>query len=422
MKESVIVYALGYYWRNNIDEIKSRYEIIAYSDQNPDMSKHIKDSKFILPEELSKYSDIKIILGCLRQEGMREFIALKYNIHAQQIFYYDEIILNTRNIVKKKKRHSDKLTVVIPTYNRKNRLKRTLDLLEMQTDNDFKIRILDNCSDYSINELLEDRDKIFCDKIEIVRNKINIGMSANIANAFVQGIDGWMWLLADDDIPSIYAIEDIYDEIEHSSGVGAIHFAYHDFSKYLVNGYKDFKNLHELFAFYEDIVAKGQDLALCNGDFIYISNKVYNMKYVAKYCQDVFLYTYSGVPCLVPILFMLNNNAGNLRISKKRLVTWDAPDGDHWDYIQTLSGMRIISDFPLILNESEKTMLYKLILYAYMDALLNDVEQISFEYDIEQIEKVYYEIYRKCLDDKEIEDYYKKIKKLKNKVADDEHN
>ncbi len=79
MKESVIVYALGYYWRNNIDEIKSRYEIIAYSDQNPDMSKHIKDSKFILPEELSKYSDIKIILGCLRQEGMREFIALKYN-------------------------------------------------------------------------------------------------------------------------------------------------------------------------------------------------------------------------------------------------------------------------------------------------------------------------------------------------------
>lgn len=319
MKESVIVYALGYYWRNNIDEIKSRYEIIAYSDQNPDMSKHIKDSKFILPEELSKYSDIKIILGCLRQEGMREFIALKYNIHAQQIFYYDEIILNTRNIVKKKKRHSDKLTVVIPTYNRKNRLKRTLDLLEMQTDNDFKIRILDNCSDYSINELLEDRDKIFCDKIEIVRNKINIGMSANIANAFVQGIDGWMWLLSDDDIPSIYAIEDIYDEIEHSSGVGAIHFAYHDFSKYLVNGYKDFKNLHELFAFYEDIVAKGQDLALCNGDFIYISNKVYNMKYVAKYCQDVFLYAYSGVPYLVPILFMLDNNRENLRISKKEL-------------------------------------------------------------------------------------------------------
>ncbi len=413
MKESVIVYALGYYWRNNIDEIKSRYEIIAYSDQNPDMSKHIKDSKFILPEELSKYSDIKIILGCLRQEGMREFIALKYNIHAQQIFYYDEIILNTRNIVKKKKRHSDKLTVVIPTYNRKNRLKRTLDLLEMQTDNDFKIRILDNCSDYSINELLEDRDKIFCDKIEIVRNKINIGMSANIANAFVQGIDGWMWLLADDDIPSIYAIEDIYDEIEHSSGVGAIHFAYHDFSKYLVNGYKDFKNLHELFAFYEDIVAKGQDLALCNGDFIYISNKVYNMKYVAKYCQDVFLYAYSGVPYLVPILFMLDNNRENLRISKKRIVTWDAPDGDHWDYIKTLSGMRIVTDFQLNLDGSERKMLYNLILYAYMDSLLNDVENTSFDYDIEQIEKIYNEIYFYCLSEKEKNDYYKKIKDLK---------
>ncbi len=238
-------------------------------------------------------------------------------------------------------------------------------------------------------------------------------MSANIANAFVQGIDGWMWLLSDDDIPSIYAIEDIYDEIEHSSGVGAIHFAYHDFSKYLVNGYKDFKNLHELFAFYEDIVAKGQDLALCNGDFIYISNKVYNMKYVAKYCQDVFLYAYSGVPYLVPILFMLDNNRENLRISKKRIVTWDAPDGDHWDYIKTLSGMRIVTDFQLNLDGSERKMLYNLILYAYMDSLLNDVENTSFDYDIEQIEKIYNEIYFYCLSEKEKNDYYKKIKDLK---------
>lgn len=419
MKESIIVYALGHYWRNNIDEIKSKYEIIAYSDQNTQMSNYVGDCKFILPEELSNYPDTKIILGCLRREGMRELLALKYNIHAQRIFYYDEIFLNTRNIVEKKRNHIDKLTVVIPTYNRKNRLKRTLDLLEMQTDNDFKIMILDNCSDYLINDILEDKSIKFRNRIEIVRNKINIGMSANIANAFVQGIDGWMWLLADDDIPSIYAVEDIYSEIENSSEVGAIHFAYHDFSKYLVNGYKDFKNLHELFDFYKDIVEQGQDMALCNGDFIYISNKVYNMNFIKKFCQDVFLYTYSGIPCLIPILFMLNNNAGNLRISKKRLVTWEAPDGDHWDYIQTLSGMRIVSDFPLNLNKSEKTMLYKLVLYAYMDSLLEDIEQVSFDYDIGQIEKIYNEIYQDCLDNEEKEVYYRKIKELKSKVANE---
>ena len=138
MKESVIVYALGTYWRNNINELKSAYEVIACSDQNPQVSSQIKDYKFILPEELSKYPNIKIVIGCIKQEGMRERVALQYNIHAQRIFYWDEMFSDAGILDRKKEKHSEKLTVVIPTYNRKKRLNRTLDLLEMQTDSDFK--------------------------------------------------------------------------------------------------------------------------------------------------------------------------------------------------------------------------------------------------------------------------------------------
>lgn len=414
MKESVIVYALGSYWRNNIDEMKSKYDIFAYSDQNPQMSQYIKDYKFILPEELYKYPNVKIVIGCIRQEGMRELIALKYNINAQRIFYWDEIIFESRTLSQKKKEHTEELTIVIPTYNRKKRLKRTLDLLQMQTDSNFKVMILDNCSDYDVNDILENRDEVFLEKIKVVRNKINIGMSANIANAFIQGIDGWMWLLSDDDIPSIYAVEDIYDQITHSSELAAIHFTYLDISNYISNEYIDFKNLHELFSFYKKIDKQGMSFESCNGDFIYISNKIYNMKKLYKYCQDVCLYTYSAVPYLVPILFILNSNAGTLRISKKKIVVWDEPNGDHWDYIKTLSGMRIITDFPLDLNATEKAVFYKLILYAYMSSLLESVEQISFDYDIGQIEKIYNEVYRFCLSEEEKKDYCRKIESLKN--------
>lgn len=413
MKESIIVYALGTYWRNNIDEIKSRYNVIACSDQNPQMSEFVKDCKFILPEELSKYPKVKIIIGCIKQAGMREVIALKYNIQAQKIFYWEELFLGTRKFLEKKKEHRENLTVVIPTYNRKERLKRTLDLLEMQTDSDFKIMILDNCSDYDINDVLRYRDKKFFEKIKVIHNKINIGMSANIANAFIQGISGWMWLLSDDDIPSIYAVEDIFDEIEHSSEIGVIHFAYHDISKYMRNEYRDFRNLHELLKFYNDIITQGMSLELCNGDFIYLCNKVYNMKYIYKYCQDICLYTYSGVPQLVPILFMLDNHAGIFRISQKKLIVWEAPDGDHWDYIRTLSGTRIVTDFPLHLNDTEKSMLYNLILYAYRNLLIKDVEQISYDYDIGQLEKIYYEVYQYCLEKKEKDVYYKQLMSLK---------
>lgn len=413
MKESILVYALGTYWRNNINEIKSRYKIIGCSDQNPQMSNRVKDYKFILPEELSKYSNIKIVIGCIKQEGMRERVALKYNIHAQRIFYWDEIFSDSSKPVKKKQNHSEKLTVVIPTYNRKKRLKRTLDLLEMQTDNDFKIVILDNCSDYDINEILENRNNAFCERIEIIHNKINIGMAANIANAFLQGIDGWMWLLADDDIPSVYAIENIYNEIEHSSELWAIHFLYHGFSKYMTNKNKDFKNLHEVLHFYKEIIAQGMRLEWCNGDFIYLSNKIYNMKYIYNYCQDICLYAYSGVPHLVPILFMLNSDAGILRISQNELVVWDAPDGGHWDYIKTLSGMRIVTDFPLELSDEEKGILYNLFLYSYMDSLLDDVEEKTFDYDIGQIDKIFSEVYRYCLDERERKHYFEKIEKMK---------
>lgn len=415
MKEPVIVYALGTYWRNNISEVKSKYELIACSDQNIEISDQVKDCKFIFPEELSKYPDIKIIIGCIKQEGMRERIAIKYNIHAQRIFYWDEMFSDSGRLFKTKEYHIEKLTVVIPTYNRKERLKRTLDLLEMQTDNDFQLVILDNCSDYDMSEILENRNEAFCKKIQIVHNKINIGMSANIANAFIQGIDGWMWLLSDDDIPSVNAIADIYDEIEHSSGLWAIHFLHHSFSKYMKNEYKDFNSLHELLDYYRALSTKGMSMTFCNGDFIYISNKVYNMKYINKYCQDVCLYAYSGAPHLVPILFMLNGNEGVLRIRQNELVVWDAPNDGHWDYIKTLSGMRIITDFPLELNGSEKAILYKLFFYAYMDCLLNDVEDETFDYDIGQIEKIYTEVYERCLDEKEKKDYDQEIKKMKEK-------
>ncbi len=413
MKESVIVYALGTYWRNNINELKSAYEVIACSDQNPQVSSQIKDYKFILPEELSKYPNIKIVIGCIKQEGMRERVALQYNIHAQRIFYWDEMFSDAGILDRKKEKHSEKLTVVIPTYNRKKRLNRTLDLLEMQTDSDFKIVILDNCSDYDINEILENRNKVFCNRIEIVRNKINIGMAANIANAFIQGINGWMWLLSDDDIPSVYAVENIYSEIEHSSELWAIHFLYHGFSEYMTDKYKDFNNLHQLLNFYKEITVQGMDLSLCNGDFIYLSNKIYNMKYIYKYCQDICLYSYLGAPHLIPILFMLNSDAGILRFRQNELVVWDAPDGGHWDYIKTLSGMRIVTDFPLEISHEEKGILYNLFLYAYMDSLLDDIEERTFDYDIGQIDKIYSEVYRYCLDERERKYYYEKIQKLK---------
>ena len=51
------------------------------------------------------------------------------------------------------------LTVLIPTYNRKERLTQTLDCLSKQTNRSFQIVITDNCSDYDVNELIQQCDE-----------------------------------------------------------------------------------------------------------------------------------------------------------------------------------------------------------------------------------------------------------------------
>ena len=79
-----------------------------------------------------------------------------------------------------------------------------------------------------------------------------------------------------------------------------------------------------------------------------------------------------------------------------------------------LSGMRIITDLPLNLGKSERNTLYKLLLYSYVDYLLTDVSQQSFDNDIGQIEKLYNEY---CLDDGEKDDLYNIIETLKRKKS-----
>lgn len=416
MKESVVVYALGNHWRQNRKEIEEGYDIIACSDRDPNASERVGNHRFVEPEQLCGLSFDKIIFGCLKKAGLRERIALQYQIPPQKIFYYEEVFGDcVRKQYVEKREHTEKITVVIPTYNRQKPLGRTLDLLQMQTDQDFNVIILDNCSDYDVYSVVRDREQAFRDRVTVVRNRVNIGLSANVANCFVQGVDGWLWTLGDDDIPSVYAIQDIYEEIESSTGIGAIDFCICGCDEYLLRGYRDFGNLHEMLRFYRESVAQGQDINAWNSDFLYLSNKVYNMKCILKYCGEVVRYAYCAGPHLIPILYMLDAGEAFVRLTTKRIVAYDAPGGKPWNCVKILPGIRIISDIPLSLDETERCTLYQLLIHMYQDALLEDVAEESLEHDLWQIEKLYYEILDFCLNDDEKENFLRNLETIKKK-------
>ncbi len=297
---------------------------------------------------------------------------------------------------KKEVRTEKKLTVIIPTYNRKKRLERTLKLLEMQTNQSFYVIIIDNCSNYCIEDVITERGALFRERVKVVHNKYNIGMNGNLANAFLQEGDGWIWTLSDDDIPSIYAIEEIYGEIERCPDIDVIHFTIRDYSNYMVNETKECYNLKELVQFYDKVITTKKARRKSQGDFIYFSNKVYKMSNIQKYIDKVVLYSYTGVPQLIPILLMLDEGKGKLCISNRKIITYDDTGNDHWNWIDTMLGMRTIADLPLNLNKKQKRTLYSLIIPDYR-YFLRAINKDNAARGVEKMKILYKEIYKEFL-------------------------
>ena len=90
-----------------------------------------------------------------------------------------------------------KLTVVIPTFNRAELLKKSIQSVLNQTYQDFKLIILDNNS----NDKTEEIVKEFSDKrIHYVKNEINIGVFPNMNKAFELSDSEYLIIFHDDDI------------------------------------------------------------------------------------------------------------------------------------------------------------------------------------------------------------------------------
>jgi len=92
------------------------------------------------------------------------------------------------------------LEIFLITYNRKDKLKGTLDRLlsEDSPIKDFNIKILDNTSEDGTQELCEE----YCSKysnLVYLRNKINVGISGNIIKTMELASKKWLWTLCDDD-------------------------------------------------------------------------------------------------------------------------------------------------------------------------------------------------------------------------------
>lgn len=241
------------------------------------------------------------------------------------------------------------LTVVITTFNRQSRLIAQLkSLFDQPLYEILHIIVSDNCSDYNVEEVLFNSfssKELRC--VEIIKRPFNIGMIGNISNAFLLAKTKWMWLLSDDDETTQESIATIIRYMEMYP---------------LIMGFK-FTNISLLYNkmyIQTDVASISELLSFCKeneidlGNFIFMSNNVYNMDIIKPYLGSAFEYSYSCFPHIIPIIMGLNNNY-KLKFVPLSIVHYKEPEiRASSNYLVSIYlGAMSISDIPLSLSNKD---------------------------------------------------------------------
>lgn len=222
------------------------------------------------------------------------------------------------------------LSIVIPTYNRKERLFQQLKSITSQKVSDkVDILICDNCSPYSVDELVS-TEFVDAENIEVVSNKYNIGGGANIAMTFLRCRTKWMWLLGDDDETTEDSIETILEDIEAYPDVA--------YFKYSIKGFPPYKEKSvESIEDYIDYYHFGENYG---GDMIFISNNVYNLDIIGPCFKNTLMQSFFRLPHLMPVFNFLIERQGKVMFRPKAIVIYQKPEpGTAWNMIDVSVGI-----------------------------------------------------------------------------------
>ena len=205
------------------------------------------------------------------------------------------------------------LTIAIPTYNRNKLLLKNLENLLKIAPNWVDFIVLDNFSEnsiYNFQDLIE-KYNINNLKINLIRNKVNIGAGANILKCIEYATSDYIWIIGDDDYPKKNCFDEIIKEIK-GNDIFWINFYANDPSHqpnrnitYSTNNLIDFlKNLKSI------------------NELVFMSNNIYKTSIIKSGIKDSYDNLWTVCPHLVAMLYGLSvnkENRGQYKISNIQL-------------------------------------------------------------------------------------------------------
>ena len=220
-----------------------------------------------------------------------------------------------------------KLTVVIPTYNRKVPLKEQLESLQKQGHYDeYDIIISDNHSNYDVEEMINQSfPSSFTNIISIYRRPCNVGGDMNVSLSFQLPTSEWVWLLSDDDISEINSIEIILQDIKNHENDDVCWIKYSISSPFKPNIEARFDNLVDVFNYYAEVKK-------ATGEMVFVSNNLYRMTYLEKYLTDVCVFSDTCMSQTLLPLYAIKNDRKEVIFSSKAITNF-MPGRSGWSPI-----------------------------------------------------------------------------------------
>lgn len=239
---------------------------------------------------------------------------------------------------------SEKLTVIIPTYNRVNSLKLTLISLCQYNRDNIEIIVLDNNSNDDTQKVVTEMQAHY-HFIKYQRNKVNIGLNANLLRTIEICETEWLWMLGDDDFIIENCFEIIQTNISKLTDTVLINFAEVNFIQRA-----------------NEISTKGLEQFLCFLDSfpnaLFISTNIFNASKLKEYLSLGFQYSYSMIPCFIMVMANLKREDSKVIFSEKSIVKFKNPENtEKWSYLNLWLGLPTSYEAFTDLNKNEKELL-----------------------------------------------------------------
>ena len=216
------------------------------------------------------------------------------------------------------------ITIAIPTFDRNEILQTTLPGILRQLTPECELLILDNHSEYSVEETVAPLIADFSSQnIRIVRNPINIGGAANLLRCFELCNTEWMWLLGDDDIISPDAIALILRAIQNNGQCYFINFASQGFLRDV-----SFSTLG-----LNDLIGRMDEWS----HLLFMSVGVYHVPRLINRLAMGYHYCYSRAPHIVLVLSSLGKD-GCCHFSKDVIIHEQTLAAAGWEPITVMLG------------------------------------------------------------------------------------